>query len=243
MALIVSEDLLFESQRLSIIVALISGINGVVSSDGRLFNPARLVDGQLTEPARISSEAFDKTFAIYNGNVIGAFAGLMHFSGKIVADYISDIALSHSGLEPILAPLAETVREEMSARLLNIDPKEVMFACRKLDLLLVGRRNITRAEMGIVSIRFSPQGEGIVSEEDTVWADRGKQFYVRGEDRAKAAAARVLDADRASNCDIIFLKGLAQKAVRAGIAATGTHPYGADPACGGKVFTKRTRYL
>jgi hypothetical protein len=131
----------------------------------------------------------------------------------------------------------------MRVRLSEIDPEEIVFACRTLDMFLVGGGNLTRSEMGIVCIRFSPQGEEIVAEEDTVWADRGKRYCVRGEDRGKAAAARVFDVDRASNCDIKFLEGLAQKSVRAGIRAAGIHPYGSDPACGGKVFTKHTHYL
>jgi len=223
----------------SIIAALISSTDGVVSSDGRLFDSAWLDNGQVTKPALISSESFDKTFVIYDGKAIGAFSGLMHFSGKTVADHISEIAAGHTSFGISLTALAETVREEMRDRLWEIDPEEVVFACRTLDILLVGGRNLTRAELGIISIRFSARGDAIISEEGTVWADRGNRYYVRGEDRAMRAAVRVFETNR----DIKFLKKLARQAVRAGISAAGTHPHGSDLACGGKVFTKQTRYL
>ena len=228
---------------MSVIVALISSADGVVSSDGRLFDSAWLDNGQVTKPALISSESFDKTFVIYDGKAIGAFSGLMHFSGKTVADHISEIAVSHTSFGISLTALAETVREEMRDRLWEIDPEEVVFACRTLDILLVGGRNLTRAEVGIISIRFSARRDAIISEEDIVWADRGNRYYVRGEDRAIRAAARVFETNRAPNRDIKFLKKLARQAVRAGISAAGTPPHGSDLACGGKVFTKQTRYL
>jgi hypothetical protein len=60
---------------MSVIVALISERNGVVATDGRLFKPARFDHGRLTDPATIDSDAFDKTFVLAGGKVIGAFSG------------------------------------------------------------------------------------------------------------------------------------------------------------------------
>jgi len=57
----------------SIIAALISSTDGVVSSDGRLFDSAWLDNGQVTKPALISSESFDKTFVIYDGKAVSGF--------------------------------------------------------------------------------------------------------------------------------------------------------------------------
>jgi len=227
---------------MSVIVALISNRDGAVASDGRLFGPARLDNGRVTRPATIESNAFDKTFALAGGKVIGAFSGLMRFSGNTISKHVSEIATLLLSRECGLQSLAAGLEAEIRNRLAQIDDQEVIFPCRKLDVLLVAGDNLTRSNMRIVSIRFSPKENAIASETETVAADRRNRYYVRGEDKAAAAAARLLADNRAPNKDPAFLKRLTTQAVQIGIRAAGIHPHGTDPACGGDIFTKHTWY-
>ena len=76
---------------MSVIVAMISNRDGAIASDGRLFGPARIENGQVTDPATVESDSFDKTFAIAGGKIVGAFCGLMSFSGRTVAEHVDEI--------------------------------------------------------------------------------------------------------------------------------------------------------
>jgi hypothetical protein len=226
---------------MSVIVALISTLDGVVASDGRIFGTARLEGGRVVTPALVESEAFDKTFVLAGGKLVGAFAGLMRFSGKTVAEHVAEaadaLAVQESSLDAFVSHLAS----EISTRLEAVDANEVTPASRKLDMLLVAGAHFTRADMRIVSLSLRPQADRIVAETNTVWADRRRnQYYVHGEDRARAAAVMTLDSNRAPNRDVPFLKKLSLRAVQAGIAAAGVNPHGTERACGGQTFWRHT---
>jgi hypothetical protein len=227
---------------MSVIVALISNRDGVVVSDGRLFGSALLDNGRVTQPASIESDEFDKTFSLGRGKLIGAFSGLMRFSGKTVSEHVSEVAVPLLCRPVDLQTLTKEIEKEITQRLAHIDDREVIFPCRRLDMLLVAGMNLSRSEIRIVSIRFYPKDNVMTWETDTVAADRANRYCVRGEDHAAAAADRLLANNHAPNRDAAFLKKLATKAVQSGIRAAGTHPHGSDPACGKKIFVRGTLY-
>lgn len=227
---------------MSVIVALISTRDGVVASDGRHFGSALLANGKVVQRAVITSEEFDKTFSLNRGKLIGAFTGLMSFSGKSIGQHILEI-IDNSDNSPVgknkFSTITARIEQEMKTKLGQIDNQEVIFACRKLDILLVGSETLTRYEQRIAAISFFPDNGSIVSKKEIVAAKQFNQYYVYGEEKARTAATQVFRSNSAPNRDSKFLRNLAIGAVKAGIRAAGTHPYGLEPACGGKVFTKR----
>jgi hypothetical protein len=225
---------------MSVIVALISTLDGIVASDGRMFGSARLESGRVVTPAQVESETFDKTFVLAGGRLVGAFAGLMQFSGKTVAEHAAEAADELATKESNLDIFVRHLAAEISTRLEGVDRNEVIPAYRKLDMLLVGGAHFTRADMRIVSLSFLPQDDRIVTETNTVWADRRNQYFVHGEDRARAAAVMTLNSNRAPNRDAPFLKKLSLRAVQAGIAASGVNPHGTERACGGQTYWRHT---
>jgi hypothetical protein len=142
----------------------------------------------MVSPATVTSDTFDKTFALAGGRIIGAFSGLMSFSGKTIDEHVAEILTNYLSPASELETLSAKLDTEMRKRLTAIDSQEVIFPCRRLDILVVGGAKVTRSNMRIVSIRFYPTGNAIVSESDTVAADRQNRYYVRGEDMAAAAA-------------------------------------------------------
>lgn len=228
---------------MSVIVARISSRDGVVASDGRRFGSARFENGKIVQPASVESDEFDKTFCLDGGTLIGAFAGLMSFSGKSIAQHIQEIFDQSGCAETEFAGVVTNLEKRMRSNLDQIAEQEVIFDCRKLDVLLAGGKSLTRRELRIAAVRFFPSNGTITSQTDIISADhRMIQYYLFGEDKARAAANRLLGANTAPTRDSKFLETLAIRAVEAGIRATGIHPYGCQPACGGKVFTKRTYY-
>ena len=227
---------------MSVIIGFIADRDGVVASDGRMFDSALLENDRVINPARILSESFDKTFALFGGRVIGTFSGLMSFAGKTIAEHAAEILGEFVTQVSDLQRVVSEFSDKMVNRLSLIGPEEVIFPCRKLDVLFVGGKNLRRSDMRIVSIRFSPDGGVILPEIETVVADRSNGYFVRGEDNAAHAAGRTLAQNRAKNRDLHFLEKLAIQAVNAGIRASGVHPHGVDRACGGKVYSRRTWY-
>src|SRR6266446_3627947 len=130
---------------MSIIAALISHRDGMVASDGRIFAPALLENGRVVRTATIESDTFDKTFAIGNGQVIGAFAGLVRFSGKTVADHILEIGTDSLNQRHDLGSLGDDLQRAIRMRLQLIDRDEVIFSERRLDVLLAAGEKLSRA--------------------------------------------------------------------------------------------------
>jgi len=227
---------------MSVIVALISARDGVVASDGRRFGSALFANGKIVQPASVESEEFDKTFCLYGGKLIGAFAGLMSFSGRNIAQHILEIVDNSGCATTEFSSIADKLEQGMISKLGQIGEQEVIFDCRKLDVLLAGGKSLTRREFRIAAFRFFPRNGTIISQRDIVVADKAIRYYLYGEDKARTAADGLLGANSAPNRDANFLKTLASRAVEAGIRAAGNHPYGSQAACGGKVFTKRTYY-
>ena len=228
---------------MSIVVALISSRVGVVASDGRKFGPV-LVDSssdRAAQAAKVVSDEFDKTFTLVGGEIIGAFCGLMDFSGQTIAEHIDQI------VGPVLpdgtqfTSVVDQIAVEMAKRL-NEEP-EVVLPRRKVDLLLVAGEPLVRSGVSIASVQFFPQNDGISTATEMLPAERRSPdlvYKMHGNDKAQADAKNVLRANHAKNKDVNFLRRLAEQAIRAAIPATGPHPDGPDRACGGRVFIKTT---
>ncbi len=201
---------------MSLILAMITSRDGIVASDGRRFGSARFEGGQIVEPALVESEEFDKTFSVGGGKVIGAFAGLMSFTGKDVAEHIDEIFQDSASTETELNVIAAKVAEGIKSKLSNINQQEVIFECRKLDVLLIGCRSQAKRELEIARLRFSPSNREIVVCVNIY--SSGNQIYhaLFGDDKATAIAHRLLSNNRAPNRNAGFLKKLALRAMSAG---------------------------
>jgi hypothetical protein len=223
---------------MSIIAAVISTRNGIVASDGRIFGPVHIENGKPVGLAQIKSDAFDKTFSLTDGRVIGAFCGLMEFSGQTSSEHIREIVANSPDVT--LASLVTKVRNELEIRLAGIPQQEVIFTSRNIDLLLLGTNQCKRPEMQIVAISFFPQNDKILSKIETLPAGKTNRYYVYGEDRAKQAASHVFNKNQAPNKDATFLRKLTTQAIQIGIKTAGPHQHGTERSCGGNIFFQLT---
>ena len=227
---------------MSIIVAIVSTRDGVVASDGRRFASAWLENGCVVKPATIESEVFDKTFALDGNKIVGAFCGLMSFSGQSIAEHIAEIVSPPIPSGAQFAPIVEKIAAEVARKLHCVADREVIFACRKLDLLLVAGESLTRSGLCIASVRVHPANSAVKADTAITRADSSNRYWIYGDDRAVAGARTVFEANHAPNRDVDFLTRLADQSVRAAISAAGSHPHGSETACGGQVFLRRTWY-
>jgi hypothetical protein len=225
----------------SLILALLTSRDGIVASDGRRFGNAVFDNGTLVTPAPIESDDFDKTFSLDGGEVVGAFAGLMRFSGKDISEHVDE------SLQPLLAEkkdllaIAKELSDGIKAKLTNIDPQEVVFDCRKLDVLILSGKWAPKGRLELAKLRFSPHNGAIISGSEVVRPEGQPWHSLFGDDHATATAHRFLSSNRARNKDAFFLRTLALRAMNVGINACGAQPYGPEPACGGKLFARRIR--
>lgn len=233
---------------MSIIIALASSQDGVVGSDGRMFGPARFDGGRVVKLAQIDKEDFKKTFSLYDGQVIGAFAGLMQFSGMTVAEHMSNILLQKAEEPDSLSNVVRLLKVEYQSRLAKIDEKGVSFKYRESDILLVGRKDLRRKNLRIIQLRFHPDNSGteIICEETA--QDRkhlGKDvisWSMFGDESAQKAARKLIDLLTRREWNLKLLEDLARDAILAGIAKSGLHPFGEERACGGEVFVEHCSY-
>jgi len=231
---------------MSIIGALVWPDHGVICSDGRRFGSACVrQNGSVVQPAQIERDNFDKTFELDGERGIGAFCGLLSFGGSAVGDHIREIASALAPNHPDLAALVAAVRRGLKQRLERVDPGEVMFTERKVDVFLVGPTGPTGAEMRIYALRFCPSGNAIAHTAWTYPLGR-KRWEVRflGDGAAQKAATQAAQADLnkpgALRLGQTFVAECLRRAIEAGGASCGLHPRGTDPSCGGRTFTRST---
>lgn len=229
---------------MSVIAALISTHNGVTASDGRRFGSIDYVNGIPSEPFEVESDDFDKTFSLAGGKVIGAFCGLLEFGERTIAEHMQEITRDSFGSGMAFMEIVELVERELTDRLNQLDDRKVTRLSRKVNLLLVGRAHLTQGKMRIAGIRFCAKSDGVTPARDVVSATRANQCYpiVYGEDLARKAAVRTFDDNRVRGRHVAFLTRLVRDAIDAGIRDCGTKEPGGFRACGGRVFTARTRY-
>lgn len=227
---------------MSVIAAFISTRDGTVASDGRRFKSVVLVNGVPTEPPSITADDFDKTFSLGDGKVVGAFCGLLEFSGATVPEHIRDITEGSFSGGTTLLQIVDLIEQQLTNRLNQIDDGEVIPPCRNVDLLLVGGAQLSRGDVRIAGIRFCGQPDGVTPARDIVSADKANRYYVYGEDLARAAAARTFDNNHVASSDSGFLMKLVRQAINAGIQNCGVQKHGTHRACGGQIFSARTWY-
>ena len=227
---------------MSLILALITSRDGIVASDGRRFGNAVFDKGTLVTPAPIESEEFDKTFSLDGGEVVGAFAGLMGFSGKDISQHVDESLQSLLAEKKDFLAIANELSDAIKSKLTNIDQQEVVFDCRKLDVLMVSGKWAPKGRLELAKLHFSPNNGAILSSSEVISPGGQPWHSLYGDDHATAAAHRLLSSNRARNKDAFFLRTLALRAMNVGVNACGAQPYGPEPACGGKFFAKQIRW-
>ncbi len=204
---------------MSVIVAVISDKDGVVASDGIRFAPT-----QIGQPAPVESLTFDKTFALAEGKIIGAFCGLVEFSGRTIAEHVSDVVGATVAHGATLEPVFDQVATEMRHRLNQVSEGDVALAARVVDLLMVGGQHLTRSDMRIFSARFHPRGGDVILDKNS-----HSKFCRAGADGAAATAGAYLDQNYDGNRGATYLGSTRQEGYRGcGFSRWGA---GASPRC------------
>ncbi|MFY9556609.1 MAG: hypothetical protein WAV47_17995 [Blastocatellia bacterium] len=227
---------------MSVIAALISTRDGTVASDGRQFTSVWLHNNVPSEPPGIATDDFDKTFSLDGGKIVGAFCGLVKFSGATIAEHIRDITNGCFSKGATFGQVVERVEQQLTSRLNEINCSEVIPSYRNVDLVLAGGVQLARREMRIAAMRFCWLSDGVSPTKEIVAADKNNRFYVYGEDLAAGTAAKTFKDSQVSDRDADFLMRLTTEAVTAGIMNCGIDKNGIHPACGGRVFIRRTWY-
>ena len=231
---------------MSVILALVSARDAIVASDGREFDSAYWENGQLVRKAQVSRDDFDKTFMLFGGKVVGAFASLTEFGGKTVGEHIVEISGKHGSELGSLADVGMAVKKELIARLSFVSPNEVLPDHRKVDLLFAGGAQLTRRDFQIARLPFAPNpgGTGVLCQEDMVPHRREDtmRYAVFGDGKASTEGSRLLERNQSREMDRQFMLDLATRTIKAGISACGIHPQGDAPSCGGKVFWRQSWY-
>jgi hypothetical protein len=223
---------------MSIIIALVSSRGGVVASDGRRFTSAFPDKGILAE---IEQDNFDKTFSLFGGKVIGAFAGLLEFSGRTVREHISEIAPSRLDSSGDSEALANAIKHDLQEKLSIIRVEEVGRTYRRLDLLIVAGDRLSANNLKIFVIRFEPRNGIIVAEAPEIVCSSTHRIEQRfgGDPLAIAGAKEAMNVKRHEKINIGYLEGLVRRGIKGGIHSCGTHSFGTERTCGGGPFIRR----
>ena len=182
---------------MSIVIALASSRNVVVGSDGRLFGPARFENDEQVTHAEIQQEDFDKTFSLYQGKIVGACAGLMHFGGGMpIAEHLAEILQQYHPNPRDLAGVVNILVKHYTSRLLSA--QEILFRCRKSEILLAAGSDLTKGNFRIARLRFQPSEDETkitceskircrgLADEEIIWA-------MWGDDDAQKGASTLID--------------------------------------------------
>lgn len=224
---------------MSIIIAIISCHNGIVASDGRIFESVKMIDKIPIVSPGIKSEQFDKTFSIIDGEFIGAFAGLMSFSGKPISEHVNEIISDAPLFDMRLSEVADLIGNKITDRLCRISDDDVIFENRKVDILLVGREGTGKRNVAIKVVRIYPKNNKLIFEEELIPSQKSNNtFKIFGNDEASKAAVIIMRRNSAPNKDNEFLKRLGKQAIRAGIRGSSVIPHGSEKACGGITYCR-----
>jgi hypothetical protein len=223
---------------MSIIIALISTRCGVVASDGRRFSSA-VPDKGI--PAEVELDNFDKTFSLLEGKVIGAFAGLLEFSGRTIREHIVETASAWSDSSEDYESLVQKIKRDMQEKLFKIRDDEVGFIYRTLDMLLVAGDRVAGNNPKLFAIRFEPRNGLIIADgpETVESSPRHIGQRIRGVPEARDGAEKALSLKRNKKIDIEYLEALVRRGIKSGIFSAKSHPYGTEQACGGSIFIQR----
>jgi hypothetical protein len=119
---------------MSVIFSMLSKTSGVVASDSICFPPS----GGVTFDC-------DKTFWLNDYPIVGAYCGLLEFSGLSVPEHISAILESKSFGN--LKQIIDFIQQKLCDRL-----SKSGYCDSKVEILLVGRDFISRGQLAIGAI-------------------------------------------------------------------------------------------
>ena len=213
---------------MSIGLSLISKKGAAVASDGIRMSPR----GE-------AEDDFDKTFSLDDPRIIGIHVGLTDFQGATNAQHIKDIIVQNSSV--CMNDVVATVASKLSERL---ESSGITALDRRVELILVGRKDLSLGEFEIHTIDFKPAPNGKIAVTSARYKDAGAYAH-SGDDQARAAAKEVIEAaqTKRSALRVRKLKELAERAIRAGVKHCGPHPNFPDqPACAGGPYTKVLYY-
>ncbi len=230
---------------MSIIIGFITKQFGLIASDGRQFGSAKLENGHLKEKAQIISEAFDKTFSLKEGKIIGASAGLTTFENKKISEHLEELTQKEWADSISVEENIRNTINSFSIQLQNVDNAEVLFEHRKVDIILISSKKLG---LVIYSYRLFPcqdKQEIQISFERIPDAKKVPglvHWKLFGDDSAQASAIKYIDrAFKKPNRNIKFLMTTIKKSISVGIKNAKIHPYGDELSCGGQIFTRHIK--
>ena len=204
---------------MSILVAITGPKQAIVATDSRRVEN----DGQVRDD-------FCKTFRLDRIPIIGGHTGLLEFAGRTLPDWIKQLPLPEI---KTIDELASAANEMMKVKLAAVDPAEVSFEWRKMDIVFVGRPDLRtkgRCTIRAVVLRPSAQLQSITCEIRTF-----EGYCVTGDDQPQSAVLQVLRSHRPppNTLPADRLRQLAKKAICVGIERASPHPKFGVPTCGG----------
>jgi len=210
---------------MSVAMALAMGSFGLVVSDSR-----RVECG-----GRAFSDGVDKTFTLRQPEIIAAYVGLLEFAGLTVAEHVAQVVTCMHGYGELEAE-CHGIGSRLADRLRSISENEVAFQHRKLEILVVGRHQLTGGSPRIASVELKPNGASRqINLNVRLWAP--DDYYVTvGDDEARAHINRAMPppAQRCLLGDAGSAREYVVGVVTEAIARSGAHPlYPCLRACGG----------
>jgi len=232
---------------MTIIVGVITKKIGIVGSDSRIFDSAILSNGKIIKESVPKDDEFDKTFEAKDGKIIGTVSGLMEIDNKDIRNIIKDIINEVTGDDTNIDFLVEHLKNKLKERL-EIDEKKVIFTERNLSVILISSPQFDNNSFSIYTLIFCPMEGDKPSIE--VKLDKGTsnnlsdwQIYksIRGDDQAvKATRAYIeLIMKRKNKLTYGFIKSMVDNALKIGIKKSGTHKYGKEQTCAGKINIRK----
>jgi hypothetical protein len=174
-------------------------------------------DSQRVSSAGTSEAPHQKVLHV-GRSTVGAFAGLLEFSGKDTASHIHD-PTTVGNVNPTTG--IELIAAHLTPLLEDVDESEVAFLHRRLDVILASRREIASVgffpERDTHSIRVERAANGL-------WLVAGANAA------AKAARERLSRETDICGLRRNMLRHLANSVTDAAIAAGGPHQYWPDMA-------------
>lgn len=212
---------------MSVLVGLVSRAGAVIAADSQRVES----NGSLTIP-------YEKTFAIGDW-LIGGLVGLLEYSGMTTTSRL----ISALGVErQSVSSCFQRVSDCLLTTLAILDPNEVHFQYRCVEVLLATRPRKSNDARNIMTVEVRPNPDG------TTFSHR--ENVLSSSAHTGDAAARVpIDAivrtlgKQIDGTGLPQLKKLANRLVESGIRSSGPHPIFQNvPACGGAPSLRSLRF-
>lgn len=216
---------------MSIAIAVAMDSYGLVASDSR----------RVESGGQSLCDNIDKTFALDEPKIIGAFVGLLEFDGHAIGQHVQEICITKANKSTTLEELCGNNGLFLAERLANIGEDEVSFAHRNMNLLIVGRSRLIKGKPRICSIELNAdmQNHRIVSK-TKLWP--AIDYYVSaGDDQARGYVNMKMPTPekRFIINRILDAKVCISQVIAEAIKHCGNHPmYQGIRSCGGKMRMK-----